>query len=377
MVWPALLALVLAAWALASLLSSPGSTSSVSRRSAAERVLASMTLPQRVGQLFMVGTPSGSPSPATRAAIRRFHVGNVVLMDTTTGGRRTVRRTVVAMRREVGAASTHRVRPLVAVDQEGGNVQHLRGPGFSTMPTALTQGAWPVRRLQRSAAAWGRELHAAGVNVDLAPVSDTVPASVGGANEPIGHWQRELGYAVPRVSSHATAVVRGMREAGVATSAKHFPGLGRVRGNTDFSSSVVDGTTRRDDAYLRPFRATVDAGVPMVMMSTAWYSRIDRHNPACFSAKVIRGMLRHDLGFDGVVVSDSLDTPAVARWSPAQRALKFLRAGGDVILVSTADPVPAMYHAVLAGARSDPALRSLVDRSALRVLRVKQAEGLL
>jgi beta-N-acetylhexosaminidase len=168
-----------------------------------------------------------------------------------------------------------------------------------------------------------------------------------------------------------------MRDAHVATAAKHFPGLGRVRGNTDITRVVVDRVTRRHDRYLEPFQATVEARVPFVMMSLASYPRLDRTAPAVFSRKVIGGMLRHDLGFDGVVVSDDLVAAAVERWSPAQRALRFVGAGGDLVLVSTTGPVPQMYAALLAEARRSPGFRTRVDDAALHVLRAKQAQGLL
>jgi beta-N-acetylhexosaminidase len=178
------------------------------------------------------------------------------------------------------------------------------------------------------------------------------------------------------VAAHVTAFVRGMSAAGVASSAKHFPGLGRVRANTDLVAHVVDPTTRAGDPFLQPFRAAVGAGVPFVMMSSAYYPRIDRRHPAVFSPTVI-GLLRHGLGFGGVVVSDSLDTPAVSRWTPAQRATWFLRCGGDMVLLSSPAQFPLMYAAVLKLAERDPAFAALVDASALRVLTAKQRQGLL
>jgi beta-N-acetylhexosaminidase len=96
-----------------------------------------------------------------------------------------------------------------------------------------------------------------------------------------------------------------------------------------------------------------------------------------FSRTVIQDVLRGDLGFDGVVVSDSLTAAAVARWSPGQRAVRFVAAGGDLVLVTTAAPIPAMYDALLARAQQSPAFRARVDEAALRVLRAKQAQGLV
>lgn len=339
-----------------------------------ESVLADMTLAQRVGQLFMVGSAGTEASEATLSAIRHYHVGSVIVMGNQGAGRRPVARTV----RELQASrEPDAPRLFVAADQEGGSVQHLTGPGFADMPSALTQGTWRAPTLRKRAGEWAGELDRAGVNLDLAPVADTVPLDRTRTNRPIGRFHREYGHWPRRVARHAAAVVRGMRDAGVATAAKHFPGLGRVRGNTDLVPTVLDRETRAHDSYLRPFAATIGAGVPFVMISLATYTRIDPAGPAAFSRTVIEGMLRGDLGFRGVVVSDSLQAAAVSRWSPGRRAVRFVRAGGDLLLVTTAAPVPEMYRALVSRARRSPAFRARVDRAALRVLRAKQAQGLL
>ena len=103
---------------------------------------------------------------------------------------------------------------LVATDQEGGEVQVLQGPGFPEMPSALEQGSMPVAELQEQARSWGRALVKAGVDVDLAPVLDVVPASLGSANQPIGRYDRQFGSTAPAVASHGLAVVAGPRGGG-------------------------------------------------------------------------------------------------------------------------------------------------------------------
>lgn len=343
----------------------------------AASVLAGMTLPQRVGELLMVGTPTSRPSTAALATIGRYHVGSVILMGNSTGGRAEVAPTVAAFQARSSSAATASTRLFVAVDQEGGKVQHLKGPGFAAMPSALTQGTWAPSALRAEARSWAGQLSAAGVNLDLAPVTDTVPAAHADDNAPIGHWQRELGHRPGPVGTHAAAIVRGMGAAGVATSAKHFPGLGRVTGNTDLVRTVVDRRTTRRDAYLKPFAATIEAGVPLVMMSLATYRRIDAGVPAAFSRRIVTGMLRHDLAFDGVVISDSLTAAAAQRYGAGERAVRFVQAGGDIALVTEAGPIAAMYAALLDKARTDPAFRKRVDASALRVLQAKERFGLL
>lgn len=355
------------------------SQTDVDRVSPAEQLFARMSLAQRVGQLFMVGTPATSVSPLTRAQIGRFHVGNVMLTGRSYSGTQRPASVAAALQSRTTRAATAGVHLLVSTDQEGGNVQALRGRGISEIPSALAQGRGERNRLQGSAGRWARQLRAAGVNMNLAPVLDTVPGpSVARQNPPIGAFDRQFGFDPATVTSHGMAFVRGMAGQGVVATIKHFPGLGRVRGNTDTTSGVTDGVTHRRDAYLAPFREAIDAGAPVVMMSTAFYPRIDRARPAAFSRTIVHMLLRRDLGFHGVVVSDDLaHARQVSRWSPAARAVKFIRAGGDLVLTVDPAPLPAMYHAVLSRARADETFRAKVDQAAMRVLRLKQHQQLL
>jgi beta-N-acetylhexosaminidase len=280
-----------------------------------------------------------------------------------------------ALQRQAGTGA-----PLfMAADQEGGEVQRFTGPGFSAIPTALVQGTMAPGALRAQATEWGRELAAAGVNLDLAPVFDTVPgAAAAGRNPPIGGFDREFGYDPTTVAAHGVAVAQGLATSGVAASAKHFPGLGRVTANTDTSSGVVDAVTTRHDAYVVPFAAAIHAGTPFVMMSTAIYARIDPDNPAAFSPTIVQGMLRDDLGFRGVIISDDLGAARqVASVSVAERALRFLAAGGDLVLTVDPSQTATMVGAVLSRAQADMRFRARVDASALRVLLAKQRLGLI
>lgn len=346
---------------------------------AAEVRLDRMSLAQQVGQLFMVGTPAAQVDRRTKAQIRQFHVGNVMLTGRSYDGVRPPARVSRTMQGQVSKPATAEVRLFVATDQEGGLVRVLQGPGLSKIPTALEQGRWRPAKLRNAADRWAGELRRAGVNLNLAPVLDTVPSRRAAEhNPPIGVFDREFGYTPEKVTSHGLAFQRGMADGRVATAVKHFPGLGRVRANTDTSANVVDRVTRRHDPYLAPFRAAVDADAPFVMMSTARYTRLDPKRPAAFSPYVIETMLRGDLGFEGVVISDDLGgAQQVARIPLAQRAVRFVAAGGDVVLTVHPETLPAMYRAVLDRARDDKRFRARVEASALRILTAKHRQGLL
>ncbi|MGL5857308.1 MAG: glycoside hydrolase family 3 N-terminal domain-containing protein [Angustibacter sp.] len=355
----------------------PSSTAPLPGR--AERALATLDLAERVGQLVMAGTPAAATdlAPDTARTLRRWHVGNVMLTGRSSAGvHRTSRLT--DQLEDVIARSSGLVRPLVATDQEGGAVQVLRGAGFSDIPAGTTQAGWSTRTLRERARRWAAELAEAGVTVNLAPVTDVVPTRVGRANPPIGRFGRQLGSDARSVAAHATAFADGMTDRGVLAVAKHFPGLGLASANTDVTADVTDRTTTTGSAAVQAFRDVVAAGIPLVMVSSATYTRIDASGPACFSARVITGLLRREMGFDGVVISDDLgQARQMAEWSPGTRAVRFVRAGGDLVLTVDPATVPPMAGALLAQARRDPDLRRRIDDAALRVLRAKDALGLL
>jgi beta-N-acetylhexosaminidase len=292
-------------------------------------------------------------------------------------GTATIGKITAAVQALATQEATRGIGFLVAANQEGGEVQALSGPGFTTMPTALRQGRLPVERLKADAKTWGDQLAAAGVNLNLAPVGDTVPTSWVSRNAPIGQLEREFGHAPGVVASHVTAFIEGMHEAEVLTTVKHFPGLGRVTGNTDFTPGVHDTVTTRDSAFLRPFMAAVDAGVPFVMMSLASYAKLDGRTIAAFSRPITTGILRESMGFDGVIVSDDLSAVAVGSIPAGQRALRFLRAGGDLITVTVPVQARAMVKALVRRAGASASFRRSVDQAALRVLEAKESAGLL
>jgi len=335
-----------------------------------------LTLAQRVGQLFLVGLAQDVAGPVTAAALQQYHFGSFLLTPSAAG--------TAALSGATGhiqsmatASITGGVRFFVAANQEGGQIQQLTGPGFAVMPSALSQGSWPVSELRQQAASWAGDLKAAGVNLDLAPVMDVVPPGTASTNAPIGKHDREFGFDPATNGTHGAAFIQSMAAAGVATSAKHFPGLGRVAGNTDFTANVVDPVTTANDPYLGSFRDAINAGVPFVMVASATYTKIDPARLAIFSP-VVMGLLRSQLGFRGVIISDDLgEAAAVAAVPAGERAVDFLSAGGDMITSQTLAPAETMAAAVLARANASPSFRAVVNAAVIRVLDAKQAYGLL
>ena len=339
--------------------------------------LAGWSLEEKVGQLMMVGVDAQAPKQSSNEAVDTHHVGNIFIAGRTTAGSQATQKVISSFTSKVGPGTTHATPMLVATDQEGGEVQVLAGSGFSDIPSALDQSAQPRDQLVASARTWGKELADVGVNMNLAPVADLVDIARPAFNEPIGRWGREYGHDAATVSSQAGAFAEGMQASKVIPTYKHFPGLGRVKDNTDTSAGVVDSTTTRsaDTAVSVIFGAAIAAGAPVIMVSSATYSLIDPSAPAVFSSTIVTDMLRTQMGFSGVVITDDVSAAVqVQDVSAGDRAVRAIRAGCDLVLAS-ADPTVAadMVKALITTAQSDPAFAARVDESATRVLNLKKS----
>lgn len=324
----------------------------------------------------MVGTRASAAGSTTVNAITRRHAGNIFLSGRSTSGVTATGKVVTRLTRLVTSKTTGGVPLWVATDQEGGQVQVLQGSGFDTMPTGLQQGTLSAAALRSDAARWGSQLATAGLNMNLAPVVDLLPSRAKAAqNPPIGAFQREYGFTPAVIDGHADAFRAGMKSSGVQTVMKHFPGLGNVTANTDTTANVKDTVTTGSSASVTIYRHGITKGADAIMMSSAIYTKLDKTQPGVFSHKVVTDLLREKLGFDGLIMTDDVSgATQVLKWTPAQRAIKSLEAGVDLVLVS-ADPsvAPAMIDAVVAKAKADPAFAAVIDTAARRVVTMKNA----
>lgn len=336
---------------------------------------ASMTLNQRVGQLIWVGLDASAAPSGVDSTLRSYALGGVVLL----GGFHSGRTSVAATTHHLAGLADPRVRLFVSADQEGGYVQQVQGYGFTDLPTAFTQGTkWPQSTLVAQTTTVAKQLRVAGVNVNLAPVADTVAKSFMPDNRPIGYYFRNYDYSADRVANDVSTVVASMHAGGVAATVKHFPGLGRITNNTDTSATgITDDVTSSTSGYLIPFTSGIAAGADFVMMSSAWYPRIDPTRQAVFSQATISGLLRGSLGYRGVVVTDDMgNAVAVQSTSAGSRATRFITAGGDIVLTGNPATVGPMVDAILAARQKSPSFAAKVDASVARVLALKTARGL-
>lgn len=314
-------------------------------RSAAKPTVAE-TLPPKLlaGQRIVVGLSGTAIAPALRSAIREGRLAGVVLFAGNFPSRAAGAR-LIARLQAIQRPPKLRDPLLVMVDQEGGQVKRLSGAPSASAAEMGARGAAFSREQGRRTAANLREV---GVNVDLAPVLDV--ARPGGV---IAETERGFGSNPVRVANTAVAFGGALQHGGIAATGKHFPGFGAARENTDFSVERIDlskQVLRRVDEA--PYERFIAMGGKLVMLSTAIYPAFSP-DPAAFTRSIASGELRERLGFEGVTISDALETPAVEHFgSPGKAAVAGAAAGTDLLLYTRLDRAMQARRALLAKLRS-------------------------
>jgi len=329
---------------------------------AAELLLEELEPRELAGQLVLVGIPAGTEIP--REVLAEHHAGGIFLLQ--------VWESADAVDAAVDAAqegSRPDLPPLIAVDQEGGQVRMLRGDAARNTPSAESLGKDGTDAVAEAYTSIGEDLAARGIHVAFSPVADVVDPALGDDNGPVGTLDRGFGTEPEQVGRCVAAAVEALDAQGVAATLKHFPGLGRVRENT---------VTGPDDPFLDSFSAGIDAGAQLVMMSSAIYPQLEEGVPAMFSRAAIQDLLRDQLGFTWLVVTDDIGAAqAVADVPVAERATRPLAAGGDVVITADASLTGQLVDAIQEWAAEDPANLERVEESVLRVLTLKERLGLL
>jgi beta-N-acetylhexosaminidase len=303
----------------------------------------------------------GPPSPTLLARVAAGQVGGVILL----GRYWTSDSLVAGATGELQSTACRAGAPLlVGVDQEGGAVRRL--PWAAPTLAAAHMATTDTARGQALAAA--RALRAAGIGIDFAPVAD-----VAVAGSFLG--TRAFGTDPSSVAPLASAFVSGMQSGGVAATAKHFPGLGSAIESTDDRPVTIGRSAAFLQARLVPFRWAIAAGAKLVMVSSASYPALDpAGTPAVFSRPIVTGLLRGELGFGGVVVTDALDAPAASRTPHA--AARAIAAGVDLLLYSRTVPSELGYASLVADASRSAPLRAELAAAGRRIAVLKAWLGL-
>ena len=351
---------------------------------AVERLVGSLSLERKVAQLFIV-TPEQltgvdavtQAGDATRSALGRIPVGGICYFGQNITGEQQLR-DLLAGTRDMAREAASGMAPFLTVDEEGGSlVARVANSGFfdvQRFPNMAQIGAsGDTDRAAQVGSVIGGYLHDIGFNLDFAPVADVLTNP---HNTVIG--SRSFGSDPALVSSMVAAEVTAMAGTAVLPCAKHFPGHGDTAG--DSHTGAVRSVRTRDqitDCELKPFEAAIKAGCPLIMVG-----HIETPNyaadglPASLSRVMMHDVLREQLGFTGCIVSDSFQMGAITdRFGSADAAVRFLQAGGDIVLMP--QDLQKAYEGVLTAVKGGSLSGERVDESVRRVLAAKQRAGLI
>lgn len=339
-------------------------------------------IPHDVGQLLWVGFDGVHLPDALAREIAAGEVGAVILFarNLAREGELIDIRALVELNRALHAcAPAGGPGLLIAVDQEGGRVRRVRAPApewppmLTLGPRAGESAETAIARCQEVGLAMGRELRALGFDVDFAPVLDV---HTNPANPIIG--DRAFAGEPEAAARLALAFARGLERAGIIGCGKHFPG----HGDTDTDSHLTLPRLPHDMERLRavelvPFQRAIAAGIPMIMTAHVVFSALDDRVPATLSERVISGLLRRELGFSGIVVSDDLDMRAISdHFGTADAAVAAVRAGCDALLLCRDRTAQHQAReALIHAAERDSQVRARVAESAARIRAIKAAHA--
>jgi beta-N-acetylhexosaminidase len=346
-----------------------------------ETILINMTLEEKVGQLFLVFFHGPRLSPALREMIVDYHIGGIVLFSIAGNIENPAQVAQMINDAQAVAVSHGAGIPLfVAVDQEGGPVVRLTD-GVTHFPSQMAVGATASEELaRRMAAITAQELAALGINMNLAPVLDVN----NNPNNPV-IGLRSFGSSPELVARLGAAMVDAYREAGVIATAKHFPGHGDTTVDSHFGlPSIPHDRERLEAVELAPFRVAIQQGVPAVMTAHVLFPAIDPNpnRPATLSPLVLQGLLRQEMGFDGLLITDSLGMGALKLVVGTVEAAQLsLHAGADVLafgadIGATVAEQKAAYQRILSLVQAGEIPEERIDDAVRRILQLK-AEYLL
>jgi beta-N-acetylhexosaminidase len=322
-----------------------------------------LSLEDAVGQMFVVGVGGTEPDYYIKKTIRERNIGGIILHDYNMQSKERTQ-AMVSELQKLSIKTSLCIPLIVAVDQEGGRVSSAPWVTYHPPAAAVGQSGDPAQA-QRIAEEIGRQLDAAGVNTDLAPVVDT------GFGAAIG--DRSFGTDPHLVSKMGAAAVRGFETAGIISTAKHFPNHGAAKVDSHAGLPVVDHDMQTVLSYdLPPFKQAVEAGVPMVMVGHLLYPAIDPERPASLSPKAIK-LLRQEVGFDGVIITDDLAMEGAKQGGTvAQAAVKAVSAGTDMLIISSPQEQVDAYAAVVRGVKQGRISQDQINDSVDRILKLKQ-----
>ena len=333
-------------------------------------MIAEMTIEEKVGQLIMVGFEGTQANEAIETHIRERFVGGVVLFSRNIQSPKQTAELTNELQR-LASATAHQIPLFIGIDQEGGWVIRLRD-GATVLPGNMALGATDSTELaERAGEITAVELAAVGVNLNFAPVMDV---NNNLHNPVIG--RRSFGESSELVSRLGVAYIRGLQRNGVLATAKHFPGHGDTTVDSHFDLPTVNHDLERIHALeLQPFRAAIDADVAAIMTAHIVYPALDANRPATLSPTILTDLLRKQLRFDGLIITDDMEMKAIDdRYRSGEAAVMAIEAGADIVMVLWT-PVKQIevFGALLSAVKSGRISQARLDQSVERILKSKEA----
>jgi len=345
--------------------------------SSIDGIINGLSLEHKVGQMFMVNLFGSQMTLAGQEILEIWQPGAVVLMESNIQTPEQITRLTNSYQETITNAGG--LPLLVAVDQEGGIIARLQD-GFTVWPVPMLLTAADDTNLAREVgAAMALELRAVGINMNLAPVADLLTNP---RNPIIG--RRSFGSVPSQVGRTIAGVIEGMQEGSVLATLKHFPGHGDTSEDSHVTLPVVTHDMERlRDVELVPFVTGIEAGSGTVMVAHIWFTELDPVEaiPASLSHNVVAGLLREELAYDGIIMTDALDMDSIdTRLSFEEAAVHAVEAGVDLIAIGAnagegiqARSMQAVVDAVRVGRISE----ERIDESVKRILTAKQQVGVL
>ncbi|WP_110932328.1 beta-N-acetylhexosaminidase [Paenibacillus bouchesdurhonensis] len=328
-----------------------------------------LTLEQKIGQMFICGFPGTVVDEGIKALIAEHHLGGIIYFRRNIDSVGQLARLSEDLQQL--PRSTPEIPLFISMDQEGGMVARLDHDGVSRIQGNMALGAANNLSLTEEAAVLAaKELTSLGINLNFAPCVDVNNNS---ANPVIG--VRSFGEDPHRVAEHGVAAIRGYQSQGVSATAKHFPGHGDTTVDSHHGlASVPHSRERLYSVELPPFRKAIEAGVDMIMTAHVIFPAFEPESvPATLSRRVLTDLLRNELGFEGVIVTDCLEMHAISKsCGIAEGAVRAIEAGADIVLVShTLEEQVRAIEAVCAAVQSGRLTEEQIDKSVTRILALK------
>jgi len=345
---------------------------------AVEKLLGDMSLEEKVGQVFIAAfrldenkQPLKNMDAGTTDVIKQFNPGGVILFG------ENVDSIPQTMKLINDFQSASKMPLFIAIDEEGGRVSRLNSSvnmHVTKLPGNRILGRTGNNELAYKAGViLGRELSALGFNMNFAPVADL---DTNPKNPVIG--DRSFGRNPQKAGKMVAEMVKGMQDQNVISVLKHFPGHGDTEYDTHEEKTVIK--YNRDELEARelvPFKLGIEAGADAVMTAHIHLPAITTEDvPATFSKEVLTGILRQDMNFDGLIITDALEMGAISRyWSPEEAAVNAFSAGADILLMPSS--LERVYYGLLQAVKDGIVTEKRLDESVLRILKVKEERGIL